>query len=47
MSELDKLVFVGAAIMTLVYLIGPAALWGIPKTLAELLLVALLLIWML
>ncbi len=47
MSELDKLVIVGAAIMTLTYLIGPAAVWGITRTLAELLLVILISILML
>ncbi len=46
MSEIDTLIFVTAAAMIVIYLIGPA-IWRITKTLGEWLLLILVLIWVL
>ncbi len=45
MSELDKLIVGAAATMAIIYLIGPSAILGITKTVAECLLVIPVLIW--
>lgn len=45
MSEFDKLVMGLAASALMFYIIGPAAIWRISKTMAELLLVILVFIW--
>ncbi len=45
MTALDQLIVGAAAAMIVVYLVGPAAIWRITKTVAELLLVILVLIW--
>jgi hypothetical protein len=45
MSELDKLMLVTAATMIVMCLVGPSAIWRITKTLGELLLVILVLVW--
>jgi|GEM_PF-2750958 len=47
MIEIDKLIFVTAAAMIVIYLIGPAAVWRSTKTLGELLLVIFVLVWVL
>ncbi|AFM26060.1 hypothetical protein [Desulfomonile tiedjei] len=45
MNELDKLILGAAAAMVVMHLIGPAAIWGITRTVAECLLVIPVLIW--
>jgi hypothetical protein len=45
MSELDKVIIGAAVAMALIYLLGPSAIWRITKTVAEWLLVILVLIW--
>ena len=45
MNELDKLIAVTAATITIIYLIGPAAVWRITKGVAEFLLIILVFIW--
>jgi hypothetical protein len=45
MSELDKLILGAAAAVVVMQLIGPAAIWGITKMVAECLLVIPVLIW--
>ncbi len=45
MSELVKVIIGAAAAMTVIYLLGPSAVWRITKTVAEWLLVILVLIW--
>jgi hypothetical protein len=47
MNELDKLIVVTAATITTIYLIGPAAVWRIVKTVAEWALVITVFVWML
>jgi len=45
MNELDKLLVGTAVAVVIIYLVGPAALWGITKAAGEWLLVILALIW--
>lgn len=47
MSELDKVILGATAAMVVIYLVGPAAIWWITKTVGECLLVTLVLIWVL
>jgi len=45
MSELDKLIVGAAAVMAVIYLASPAAVWLITKEAAEWFLIILALIW--
>jgi len=45
MSELDKLIVGAAAVMAVIYLVRPAAVWRITKEAAEWFLIILALIW--
>jgi hypothetical protein len=47
MSELDQLILVTAAAMVVIYLVGPSGIWRATKSLCELLLVILVLVWVL